>query len=283
MKRLFYLSLALLSLTACGSNDDDDRFTTDPVEPYVISFESQVCDFNGQAAVPGHASVDGYVGTNEYDGIFWGKPYAVDAKINIYGDVMSDYKMYHGLLFSENFARFGSYYDDGMQWGAGVPMDTWNGFVLSQICNREADSVDYANQFSAWASGGANGTKTFAVGYCPDTNYIDVNATPYMVPTIEFDDECEVQSLCIANSTVNYPYVPAGDNVSQTLLITAYNGKAQVGEMRVELAGESGKINDWTKVECEFGGKVDKLVFSMLSDDELYPGYFCLDEITVVF
>ena len=145
MKKLFYLSLALLSLTACESNE----FTKDPVEPYVISFESQVCDFNGQSVAPGLASVDGYIGTHEYDGIFWGKPYATDAKINIYGDVMSDYKMYHGLLFSENFAHFGSYYDDGMQWGTGVPMDTWNGFVLSQICDRSATSVDYANQFSA--------------------------------------------------------------------------------------------------------------------------------------
>ena len=278
MKKLFVLSVALLSLTACDTLEEFEASTTD-----VISFESRLYDFNGNTAMPGHTAVNGFIGTNEYDGIFWGKPYAADAKINVYDDVMSDYKMFHGLLFHEGIAHFGSYYDDGMQWGTGVPIDTWNGFVVSQICDRGATSVDYANQFSAWAAAGANGTKTFVVGYCPDTDYIDTAATPYMVPTIEFSTTCDVKSLWVANSTVSYPYVPNGDDPSLTLLISAYNGKTQVGEKQVEMAGKWGKLSDWTKVECAFGGKVDKLVFTMLSGDELYPTYFCLDEITVVF
>ena len=284
MRNLQILSLALLLLTACESNDGDDgRYTTDPVEPYVISFESLV-DINGKKVVPGHASVDGYVGTNEYDGIFWGKPYAEDASINVYDDVMSDYKMFHGRLFADSgkAAWFGSYYDDGMQWGMGTPMDTWDGFVVSQICDMSATAVDYANQFSAWAAEGANSTNTFAAGYCPDTNYIDTSETPYMIPTIEFASQCEVQSLLVANSTVTYPYTASAE-ASLTLVISAYLGKTPVGEKRVELAGPAGKLSGWTKVECSFGGKVDKLVFTMDTRDELYPRYFCIDDITVAY
>ena len=280
MKRLFALPLAALILTACEAVGDDDRFTTCPNgknKSYIISFES-LTDCNGQTVVPGHATATGFI-DNEYDGVFWGKPYAREAQINVFGDTMSDYMMYHGLLFSESIARFGSYYDDGMQWGS--PYDTWDGFVVSQICDSEATGVDYANQFSVWAAAGANGTRTFAVGYCPDTNYIDTTATPYMIPTIEFTAECDVRSLWVANSTVAYPYVPAAGDKSLTLIISAWRGAAPVGETRVELAGESGKLDDWTKVEFAFEGKVDRLTFGMESGDELYPTYFCIDEIEI--
>ena len=281
MKRLFALLPAVLMLSGCET-EADDRFTTCPgnkAEHAVISFES-LTDFNGEPAVPGHATATGFI-DNEYDGVFWGKPYAADAKINVFDDTMADYKMYHGLLFSESIARFGSYYDDGMQWGS--PYDTWDGFVVSQICDKSAAKVDYANQFSAWAAGGANGTQSFAVGYYPDTNYIDTTATPYMIPTIEFTRECEVRSLWVANSTVAYPYVSEAKEGSLTLVISAWNGTEPVGEKIVELAGASGKIDDWTKVEFAFEGKVDKLVFSMSSSNELYPTYFCIDEIEIYY
>ena len=269
-------------LAACETVTDDDPFATCPDgkgEHVVISFES-LTDCNGQAVVPGHATATGFI-DNEYDGVFWGKPYAKESKINVFGDQMADYMMYHGLLFSESIAGFGSYYDDGMQWGS--PYDTWDGFVVSQICDKSASAVDYANQFSAWATGGANGTRTFAVGYCPDTNYIDTAATPYMIPTVEFSRECHVKSLWVANSTVAYPYVSTAENPSLTLCISAWHGTEQVGEKRVEMAGESGKTDDWTKVECGFEGLVDRLTFSMQSDDELYPTYFCLDEIEIEY
>ena len=281
MKRLFALLPAVLMLAGCETGTDDNNPTTCPGngEPAVISFES-FTDCNGEPAVLGHATATGFI-DNEYDGVFWGKPYAADARINVFGDTMTDYKMYHGLLFSESIARFGSYYDDGMQWGS--PYDTWDGFVVSQICDKSASAVDYANQFSAWAAGGANGTATFAVGYYPDVNFIDTTETPYMIPTIEFTAECDVRSLWVANSTVAYPYVSAVGDGSLTLVISAWHGTEQVGEKRVELAGKSGKLDDWTKVEFAFGSKVDKLVFSMSSDDELYPTYFCIDEIEVEY
>ena len=277
MKRFPIFIIAALLAAACNDNSDAPQTP----RTHLISFES-ISDFNGNPAVPGHATATGFI-DNEYDGVFWGKPYAVDAKINVYGDVMADYKMYHGLLFSDGIARFGSYYDDGMQWGTGVPYDTWDGFVVSQICDTSAEEVNYSNQFSVWASGGANGTKNFAVGYYPDVNYIDTAATPYMIPTIEFATECEVRSLWVANSTVAYPYTPAAGKESLTLLITACLGGVKVGEQQIAMGGRDGKLSDWTKVECAFGSKVDKLVFTMSADDELCPTYFCIDELTVVY
>ena len=278
MKKLLFLSAAVLSLTAClNDNDGDNGPIIDPVEPYVISFES-LKDFNGKEVAPGKAEVAGFVGTIEYDGVLWGQGYAENAKIND-----ADYKMYHGLLFFDvsEVAGFGSYYDDGMQWGTGMPIDTWNGFVVSQICDKSAEATDYNNQFSAWAASGANGTASFAVGYYPDTRYIDVTATPYMIPTIEFKMPCGVESFWVANSTVAYPYVSSVKDARLTLIVTAYLEGEEVGSQEIEMAGAAGKLSDWTLVECDFDSRADKLVFSMQSNDEYYPTYFCIDEISI--
>lgn len=280
MKKILFLSFAALSLAACESKDgDDDRYTTDPVEPYVISFES-LTDFNGNAL-------------SFTDGTVWGKPYAKDATYD-FGEGWSNddryvpYKMFHGLLFSDTagVADFGSYYDNGAQWGYGE-FDVWNGFAVSKNCDNTAEISDLSNQFSVWASGGANGTETFAVVYSPDLNWIDPmgNGTPYMIPTIEFRTECEVLSFWVANSTYAYPYKSTfADNATLKLTVTAYLGDEQVGTQEVELIGVSEKIEEWTEVECSFGGKVDKLTFIVkCPEDDYFPTYFCLDEITVAF
>lgn len=280
MKKFLFILIAVSSMTAC-QNDDDDRYTTDPVEPYVISFES-LKDFNGNEPV------------FTEDGIIWGKSYAEEALYD-WGEDWDDderyspYKMYHGLLFSDDAgcAKFGSYYDNGEQWGYGIEFDVWNGFAVSRNYNKTADRSDLSNQFSVWATGGANGTDTFAVVYSPDLNWFDpVGAgTPYQIPTIEFQKECEVQSFWVANSTYTYPYKSyASESPVLTLTVTAYLAGKEVGSQNVELIGATEKISDWTKIECSFGSKVDKLVFIVnCEDDDLFPKYFCLDEITVVY
>ena len=197
-------------------------------------------------------------------------------------------RLHFGLLFAdaEGIARFGSYYDNGEQWGYGMEFDVWNGFAVSRNYDNTAASADMANQFSVWAAHGAEGTDTFLVGYSPDLNWFDPvgDGTPYMIPTIEFSQQCEVQSFWVANSTYTYPYKSyTAENPTLVMTVTAYLEGEEVGSQDVELIGVSERLSDWTKVECRFG-TVDKLVFTVRSaEDDYFPTYFCLDEITVVY
>lgn len=281
MKKMLLFATSLLALTACEKSEPAGG------EPRTLSFESLV-DFTGVPVTLGHAVVQGYV-NYEYDDVFWGKDYATDAVYDFGGGVTAAYKLYHGLLFADRdrTASFGSCYDNGQQWGG--TYDTWSGFVVSGNCDRTAASVDYANQFSAWAGSGANGTSSFAVGCC-STYSAETDGLEYAIPTVEFSSPCVVESFWVANSTVAYPYrSQTFDDAYLRLTVIGSRGGRELYRRTVTLADASGKISDWTRVVMSgtradaspYSARVDRLTFMVESNDEMYPTYFCLDEITV--
>lgn len=272
MKKLFLFALAAATLAACekgeggpGEGDGQDDNTV------VIGFE-QLVDFRGKTIAPGDIEVEGgYVSQAHHD-VFWGKEYAE------FDDFWEE-NSYTGLLFgsADGLAMFGSYYSDSQSWG--YVYDQWAGFAVSKNCNDTVTAVDYANQFSAYAKKGAKGTDTFAVAYSSawQKEYMEVE---YAVPTIVFREPVTVRSLWITASSVAWPYETTSDQ-AQTVTITAMRNGDKVAEKVVALVDAQGnKLSDWTEVTL-FTEPADRLEIEFTGDDELYPSYFCIDEITV--
>lgn len=274
------LPLALFALTACEKDEGKDP---DVPETHIISFES-LKDFTGATAQLEKVVVTGLYSGGEHDNVFWGKRYAAESKFDFGNGYTADSKIYSGWLFSDadGLARFSSYYDSGEQWGWGE-MDTWYGFVVSQNHLQNPDFTDYP-QFSVWAGSGANGTSTFAVAY----RYVPFEGdttvmSSYATPTIEFAKPCTVKSFWVANSPLVYTYT-AGTSVL-TLTVTAYLDGVETGSRSITLLDEEKgiRIGDWTKVECGFDGKADRLVFMADGNSDFMPTYFCLDEIEIEY
>jgi nitrous oxide reductase accessory protein NosL len=263
MRKLRLLA-AVFAATAllAGCEKDDNGGGTEPA--VTVDFESaQLLTQTGNYTV-------------KYDDILWGADKAEEMEN---GD-----NVYDGIVYTEDGADFGSYYNDYAS--GGYPGDYWGGFAVSSNDNKENLGMDYSNQFSVYAS---TATK-FAIGY--DVSYTGSTAE-YDKPTIKFTSSCTVASARIANANKTYHYCvdnPKGAAGEQDILFelvaTGYKADAATGTVKVTLANGADVLADWKEVSFTPLGEVDRIVFSFESNDvgsmgNNVPSFFCIDDIKI--
>lgn len=278
MKKLFLLVFVAFASASCSKSEE-----VNPIVKFdVISFEegTGLADIEGNEVIPGEIEVVGGSAAAKHQNVYWAKGGVFDAYTNTENFV----KTYSGILcaaFKEG-AWFGTYYSD-----YGGNADTWGGFALSRNYNKTAMTVDYNNQFSAWATTGAKGSKTCLIGY--DSDWM---GNTYALPTVKFAQPRIVDHLYMANSTMTYAYtpsksVPEGETYFYKVVITGSLNDVETGKVECVLINGTVKVEDWTKVSLCSLGDVDKLVFKPASNDLSGtflndPAYFCIDEIALV-
>lgn len=239
-------ALSVLSFASCSDGGSDE-----PDPSAVITFE--------QASLVNHTGgLSVY-----YDNILWGKESASESDFGL---------LFDDILYTEGAAQFGSYYTDydGMY-------DTWNGFAVSS--NYDKTTPGYPNQFSVYASNSGK----FAIGF-----YSTYTGGAYSIPTIEFTSPQTVLSADIANSTYTYLYCQdwTDNTFYHTLKVEGYRNGSKTGTLTVDLASNGAVAADWQHVDFSALGEVDRLVFSLETNDASQwgantPAYFCIDNIAL--
>lgn len=279
MKKLFLLAFAAAALAAC-SDDDSTDFTVCP-HGSRVSFESEENLMNPDGKKVIMSKIDLYSGgTIAYskENIFWAKDFAVETD-----DYDQLYWQGPYIYAFEGEVMFGGYYDDGTLWdtqdGEKVS-DTWGGFVLSQNFNQSQVKSDWSYQFDVWAKQGANGTKTFAVGYDSNTAGAGwLEPKEYNAPQIDFAHPVKPYRVFIANSTYTYTYFSGEPTDSFVLEITGWKDDVKISTVSCKLIDGANKINDWVSVDLSVLGEVNKLTFKTIASDISAPCYFCLDDL----
>lgn len=266
MKHLFCLLLLSAAVAACS---DDKGPREKPFDGEVISFEASehLLDAMTGSDVEIGALTMSLMGIGDYTYVkaFCAKPYAVDADFD-------------GMLFAtaDQNVIFNAYYSSAY--------DGWGGIGLSQMADRTAADPSSKQQFSVWADGGANGTKTFAVFY--DSNSPTEMYPEYMsdsgYPTVDLQEPRIVAHLYIANSTWVYNYFTGADTDSFQVKITGSLGGVETGSITETLVAGKSKLSGWRKVDLSSFGAIDKLVFKAVCNYLADPTYFCIDQIALV-
>lgn len=266
MKRLNRILCLLLLPAAIASCSDDNGPGEKPFDGEVVSFEASehlldAMTGNDVQIGPVTMSLMG-MGDYTYEKAYCAKPYAVDADFD-------------GMLFATEDQNmiFNAYYSSAY--------DGWGGIGLSQMADRNAADPSSKQQFSVWADGGANGTKTFAVFY--DSNSPTEMYPEYLsesgYPTVDLVEPRIVAHLYIANSTWVYNYFTGADTDSFQVKITGSLGGVETGSITETLVAGKSKLSGWRKVDLSSLGAVDKLVFKAVCNYMADPTYFCIDEI----
>ncbi len=212
-----------------------------------------------------------------YDNILWG---ADSAEENSSGD-----NVYEGIIYDEDGASFGSYYNDNAS--GEYPGDYWGGFAVSSSADLRDMGLDYSSQFGVYAPSASK----FAIGY--DTSYAG-SGVEYDKPTILFDAPCRIATARIANANKTYHYCAANPkgasgekDILFELVATGYHGSAEAGTVKITLARGTEVLADWREVSFASLGEVDKVVFSFESNDtnewgNLVPMFFCIDDLKII-
>jgi hypothetical protein len=167
---------------------------------------------------------------------------------------------------------------DGFSW--------WTGIACSKQTNMETTGL--ANQFSVYASSGANGSEKFAL--------VGANGAP-----CTFNQPVKLKSLMVNNSTYDYWALKEGDDGGSdyvtkfktddyfNVTVTGYDANhVQTGQVVIPLAefrnNQSYICSTWTKISLEMLGKVSALTFTFDSSDKSgewlnTPTYVCIDNI----
>lgn len=211
--------------------------------------------------------------TGEYANILWGRELATENE---------GISIYNGLLYTESAASFGSYFESGA-YG-----DMWGGFAISSNRNLEDLGMDYANQFSVYASDNSQ----FAIAYI----FGDWGNGEYGNPIIEFSQPVKVVSADIANANKTYFYCKANPTVGSegaeediwvNLIATGYNGdNTETTTVTIPLANGTDVLADWKTFDMSALGTVTKITFDIDSNDEgewgiNVPLFFCMDNIVL--
>ena len=271
LNRCFFAVAGVLALTACT---DDERPTgPDSGSLYdVVSFETSegIVNPGGGAVALGEYVLEGAYSGGTFRNLYWTKSFSG------YEDYLQN-GVFNTWLFgtSDQSVRFGSY------WSYSSMGDYWGGFVLSGTFNAGLDSFDYANQFTVWADKGANASSICAVGY------VDTYSGGYAVPTMELSSAREVGYCHLAPSAMLATYTPMAVSMDQfwfKVIVTGYLGQTEVGTVDCLLTDHGVTASGWTKVDLSRLGKVDRLTFTIDSNDAgewgvNAPAYFGLDEI----
>ncbi len=182
-----------------------------------------------------------------------------------------------GIRFSNNYtvSSYGAY---------------WEGFSYSRLTDRTTPGL--INQYSVYASGGADQSQTFALAY-------DSYDSPTNFQFIS-DQSYKVKSVMVNNSTYAALSVKEGDSNAKQfeegdwfkVIFTGYNVAGEVGKtVEFYLAdyrdGKTYICNAWTKVDLQSLGSVNKVTITFDSSDKgeygvNTPKYVCLDNLTYV-
>ncbi|NLK47760.1 MAG: DUF4465 domain-containing protein [Bacteroidales bacterium] len=164
---------------------------------------------------------------------------------------------------------------------------SWKGFSISSKTDKE--TVGWGNQYSVYASGGALGSKQFAVAFSEATATIEKN---------EYGN-FKINSLMLNNSTYAYLGMKNGEyggggakkfeaNDWFKVIITGSLNRTETAKVEYYLAdfrdGKTFILDKWTKVDVSALGEVDKLTFEFASSDTgewgmNTPAYVCVDNI----
>jgi len=158
---------------------------------------------------------------------------------------------------------------------------SWSGMACSS--HHDMDSIGYGNQYSVYATSGAGGSKNFAIIYNWGSS------------TCRFNQEVEIKSLMINNSTYTYKAIAegkdgtgmsekftTGDYYYMTIIGYDANGLKtdSVDYYLADFRGDRTYIcKNWTKVPLSALGKIKSLSFKLTSSDIYTPTYVCIDNI----
>ncbi len=245
----------------------------------LISFEAgeNMVGIDGEAVILGTISVVSGKNTATFPNVYWAKEYTET------NDLRDDYDQlfFASPLFStaDGNIWFSSYYCDCTIYGS--QYDAWGGFVLSSNVNKSVAPPQAGpdNQFEAYADGGADGSKTFAVCYDAKTAGMAMSADCCW-PQIDFTAAPrEVLSIALANSTWTYNYFSGHEGDSYAIKITGKLNDVEVGSVECPLISGADKADTWKTFDLSSLGKVDCLVFAVVSSEKYAPFYFCVDDI----
>jgi hypothetical protein len=166
----------------------------------------------------------------------------------------------------------------------------WNGFACSAKKNKT--TAGYTNELSVYANGGASGNN-FGVFY-----YSAYGSTAYC--SFANNAEYKVKELKVNNNTYTYLSMKNGDAVCKKfvsgdwfkLTVLGYNSSGvKTDSVDYYLAdfrnGKSYICSNWTSVNLEKLGKINKMTFKFSSSDNgdygmNTPSYVCVDDIKYV-
>ena len=277
MKKLWILALAAaVAATACEKeeNGPDNGGKKPQVNCTVVDFEE---------ALLATVIYDGFTPAT-YSNVLEGKALATICDDE---DSWFDGSLfYDGILYTEHGLSIGTMFNDGEWMGYGT-FDTWSGFAVSSNCN--AESSDYANQFSVWKAD--NGANKFAVGYdSPRGGFGEM--AEYDTPTILLDEPKVIYSIDFMNTAYTANTIASFDpNAAYVLKVEGYNGATETGSLNVALAGNGKVVSDWLTVNLTSLGEVDKVrimvdmsktASSVSNPMGWMPLYFCIDNIKIV-
>lgn len=173
--------------------------------------------------------------------------------------------------------------------------DSWSGFAISN--NVDQTTAGYLNQYSVYATSGAESSAKFAVAYYSEG---------YFTPTITREDGATFTpysaSFCL--TTYTYLSILNGDDYSTAfaegdeyvIYVTGYDADGQqVGQVEIygaEFTSVSNSVLDtWTEQDLSSIGEVSSLAITMTSTDtttydgETYymntPAYIAIDNLVV--
>ena len=275
MKKLFLFLAAVICLGACADDEVVDGEVCPSIPIETISFEESenLQDPSGNAVTLGEAILTGNSTAGTHQDVYWVKSFSD------YANYLNAEGIYSSILFATRNGRikFGSYYSS--TWG-----DYWGGFALSANYDTTATDMSYDNQFAARTSKGACNSKVFAIGY------VDMYSGSYAIPTIESDVPVQFCHCYLANTSLTYTHQPQYVEKSDyyyTVVVTGWRNGAETGEVRCRLVDGGRPIEGWQLVNLRSLGTVDKVTFSIETNDAnewgiMAPSYFALDEIGVL-
>jgi len=188
---------------------------------------------------------------------------------------------YH--LFKE-FVQYPCFYDANTS-------ENWGGFALSD--NTDKSDADIENEFSVYASSGADESDIFTV-------FKQVEGANYPI-TFSDGKSHKIKSIDVNNGTRSYLTMQSGFNKKegQDYFLLSVNGHDASGavisgpvefllaDYRPEQTGDKYIISEWSKVDLTALGHVHQLSFTLSSsrdDDNEFdlPMYFCLDNLKII-
>lgn len=179
------------------------------------------------------------------------------------------------------------FYNKFSDWGNGIT--SWEGFSYSSLTDKT--TIGLVNQYSVFSDGGAGGSKIFAIAY-----------PGFEQPTaFEFREQkmYSLKSIMVNNSTYVALTITNGHQAARKfengdwykVIFTGYNATGDKDKsVEYYLAdfrnGKSYICSEWTPVNLESLGKVNKIVITMDSSDKgefiNTPTYVCLDNLTYI-
>lgn len=168
--------------------------------------------------------------------------------------------------------------------GFQAPWNAFSGFD----CSQGTDSTDhsYANDYSAIAGGGYDGSSQYAVLYL---NQIFPDSPQYTEPVgiqLTTDAPVVLSGVYVTNTTLTYGYIEDNwEHISSFQLRAkgfkdgVFNGEQAVFDLAKKTAEDTILIREWTFFDLEHLGEIDSISFELFSDDitTFTPFYVAFD------